>query len=98
MQKLIIALCLIAGAASAQQTTYSDASGRVVGYGFTNGIQTTYSDSAGRVVGYGAQVGNQTTVSNGAGQVTGYSSQINTNPNPQSNPYQPQAMPGGLSR
>lgn len=86
MRKIIFAVCLLASSAMAQTTTtYSDASGRVIGYGSTVGNQTTYSDAGGRVVGYESQVGISSTYSNAMGQVTGYGSTLGQ-PQP---PYAP---------
>jgi hypothetical protein len=92
MRKLIfVATVLLAGAAHAQTTTYSDNMGRVIGYGSTVGNQTTYSDSFGRVVGYESQNGISSTYSNSMGQVTGYGSTLGQ-PQPYT-PYTPTQMP-----
>jgi hypothetical protein len=93
-----LVLGFIGGKAHAQQNTYTDQYGRVVGQGSTVGIQTTYSDQYGRTVGYGYQVGNQTTYVDQYGKTLGYESQLGTNPIPQSNPYGPNAMPDPFTK
>jgi uncharacterized protein YgiB involved in biofilm formation len=88
-----VTLGFMAGKAHAQQNTYSDQYGRVVGQGSTVGNQTTYSDQYGRTLGYGYQVGNQTTYVDQYGRTLGYESQIGTNPYPNSNPNISDSMP-----
>lgn len=87
MRKIALLVIMLTSLSAQAQTTttYSDASGRVIGYGSTNGITTTYSDAGGRVLGYESQVGISSTYSNQAGQVTGYGSTLGQ-PQP---PYAP---------
>jgi hypothetical protein len=85
MREIMFLVGLFVTSAMAQTTTYSDSSGRVIGYGSTVGNQTTYSDAGGRVVGYESQVGISSTYSNSMGQVTGYGSTLGQ-PQP---PYTP---------
>ena len=87
MNKILLSMMLMISSPLMAQTstTYSDAGGRVIGYGSTNGITTTYSDAGGRVIGYESQVGTSSTYSNAAGQVTGYGSTLGQ-PQP---PYTP---------
>lgn len=97
MKKILCVLALFAILpVSAQQTTYSDASGRVIGYGSTVGNQTTYSDAGGRVIGYESQNGISSTYSNSMGQVTGYGSTLGQQQQQPSN--QPQPLPPFLNQ
>lgn len=85
---IVTIFCSIVNAQTS--TTYSDASGRVIGYGSTVGNQTTYSDAAGRVIGYESQIGISSTYSNSLGQVTGYGSTLGQQQQPGN---QPQPLP-----
>ncbi|MGL3106000.1 hypothetical protein [Bradyrhizobium sp. BR 1432] len=67
---LIVAL--LTGAASAQQRTFYDSSGKVVGRAATDsqGTKTLY-DASGKVVGRESTSGNTTTIYDPAGRVIG---------------------------
>ena len=92
---LAIAIILSSTVSAQTSTTYSDASGRVIGYGSTVGNQTTYSDAGGRVIGYESQNGISSTYSNSMGQVTGYGSTLGQQQQPSN---QPQPLPPFLNQ
>lgn len=69
---LVLALALLATAASAQQRTLYDASGRVVGRAATDSQgSTTLYDSSGKVIARESKSGNTTTIYDATGRNVG---------------------------
>ena len=68
----LLALALLTGAASAQQRTFYDAGGKVVGRSATDSAGTTTNyDSCGRVISRESTSGNQTTIYDASGRNVG---------------------------
>ncbi len=68
----LLALALLTGAASAQQRTFYDAGGKVVGRSATDSQGTTTNyDSRGRVITREATTGNTTTIYDAGGRNVG---------------------------
>jgi len=55
----------------AQQSTYTDKTGAVVGYSYKSGNQTTYVDKTGKTYGYEYRAGNQSTYVSPTGSYEG---------------------------
>jgi len=68
----LLALAILTGAASAQQRTFYDSSGKVVGRSSTDsqGSTTTY-DARGKVIGRESTSGNTTTIYDASGRNVG---------------------------
>ena len=75
MTKILLALltlALMTGAASAEQRTFYDASGKIVGRSSTNSAGTTTNyDSRGRVISREHTSGTTTTIYDASGRVLG---------------------------
>ena len=68
----LLALALMTGAASAEQRTFYDARGNVVGRSATNSAGTTTNyDSRGRIISREHTSGNKTTIYDASGRIVG---------------------------
>ena len=70
----VLTLAMMIGAASAQQRTYYDNSGRRIGSASTDSTGTvTNYDRSGRVISRETTIGNQTTIYDAGGRIVGRS-------------------------